>query len=389
MRMQRSLAGGGSVARAAFLIAASLLLAGCSWFGRSGGADRPAPLADIPNEQPVRTVWRADVGSSRGAFLQPALAENAVFVANADGAVVRIAADSGAVAWRTETGARLSAGAGSDGFTVAVGTPRGEVIALDAGGKVRWRAQASSDIASAPLVGRGVVVVRSSDHRITAFNADDGKRRWVYQRVQPPLSLRAATDLAFAGDNVVVGFPGGQIVAVALSNGAARWEATVSDPRGATEVERLADVVGTLAVSSREVCAGSFQGRLACFDPSSGTQRWSRSWSARGGVAADEQGVIAVDVRSHIGAFTREGGAGVWRNERLAARGLGAPAIARGVVALGDSQGYVHFLSRASGDLIARTRPDSSPVTAPPRPVGDRILVQTQAGAVVLLAVGR
>ena len=37
-------------------------------------------------------------------------------------------------------------------------------------------------------------------------------------------------------------------------------------PRGATELERVADVMGNPVVDERQVCAVAYQGRVACFD---------------------------------------------------------------------------------------------------------------------------
>ena len=92
---------------------------------------------------------------------------------------------------------------------MAVGTPRGEVITFGADGTPLWRAQILGEVQSPPLVGRGLVIVRGSDFRLTAFDAETGRRRWTYQRATPPLTLRGPSELAFAGDFVVAGFPGG------------------------------------------------------------------------------------------------------------------------------------------------------------------------------------
>ena len=80
------------------------------------------------------------------------MTENAVYAAAADGAVVRLAPDSGQVVWRVDVKARLSAGVGSDGFTVVVATTRGEIIALGADGKELWRNQVGGEMRSPPLV---------------------------------------------------------------------------------------------------------------------------------------------------------------------------------------------------------------------------------------------
>ena len=76
----------------------------------------------------------------------------------------------------------------------------------------------------------------------------------------------------------------------------------------------------------------------------------------------------------------------MWRNTNLANRGLGTPISFGRAVAVGDRQGYVHFLSREDGSLIARVGTDGSRIIATPVVVGANLIFQTQAGAVVAIA---
>src|SRR5687767_15862359 len=111
---------------------ASLLavcLSGCSWLpswlgGPPSRAAQPTALTDISPTLSTRVAWRASIGAARTELMQPAVTENAVYAAAADGAVVRLAPDSGQVVWRSDVKTRLSAGVGSDGFTVVVATNR-------------------------------------------------------------------------------------------------------------------------------------------------------------------------------------------------------------------------------------------------------------------------
>ncbi len=357
------------------------VLSGCA---SSSTATKPAELTEFKSSLTVRTTWRTSVGAARGAFLQPAVLENALYAASGDGTLLRVDPQTGAVVWRVSVDAPISAGVGSDGFTVVVATPRGEIVAYGADGKPRWRVQAPSDVVAPPLVGRGLVVIRSTDHRVIAYEVDSGKRRWTYQRQTPPLTLRASSEMAFAGDNVLVGFPGGRLLALALTNGAARWEAVVSESKGTTEVERLSDVVGPVVVDARDVCAASFQGRVMCADPANGNLRWSRDLSARGGVSLSDRAAYTVDIGSNVQAFSRDG-ASLWRNTKLAHRAVTTPLALVNGAAVGDLAGYVHFLGN-EGDLVARVQIDSSPITARPQRWADGVVVLTQDGTLALLA---
>lgn len=374
---------------AAVVLAVSVsLVGGCSWMpswlgGSPSKHSLAAPLQEFKPTLSTRVAWRTNVGSARGAFLQPAVLENAIFAAAGDGAVVRLS-PSGDVVWRAEANARISGGVGSDGFVVAVGTTKGEVVTFGADGKPLWRAQVMGEVQSPPLVGRGLVIVRASDFRITAFDAETGRRRWSYQRAITPLTLRGPSEMAFAGDLVVAGFPAGRMVALNSSNGAVRWDVAVSEPKGATEVERLADVMGQPLVSGGDVCAASYQGRLACFEAANGALRWARDLSAMTGPGGDEQRLFVVDAKSQLHAYSRTAGASVWLQNKLERRDLSAPLALRRAVVTGDFQGYVHFLAPDDGAFVARV-PLGSAIVATPRAFGGGVLVQTQDGAVALI----
>ncbi|HYD81514.1 MAG TPA: outer membrane protein assembly factor BamB [Paucimonas sp.] len=377
---------------AARLACAGILIAlgGCSTLSSlnpfaKAPKNAPAALVDFKPTMSVRTAWTASVGNSDEFVFSPALAGDSLYAASANGTIMRINPASGQQVWRTAADMRLTAGVGSDGNTVVVAGEKGVILAFDGNGKLRWKAQASSEILSSPAVGQGVVIVRSVDNRITAYDAESGNRRWFVQRSAPALTLRNAPGITIAGPAAFVALPGGKLVALALNNGAPLWEAAVSDPRGATELERIADTAGSPVVLGREVCAASYQGKVACFDASNGAPRWSKELSSDVGVAVDERFVFAADEHGVVTAFTRDSGASMWRNNKLANRRLSAPVSFGRAVAVGDRQGYVHFLSREDGAFLARVATDGSAIVAAPVVTGSGIVFQTKAGQVVAL----
>lgn len=375
-------------------LATAIALAGCSslsslnpFSSKAEQKNPPAPLVEFKPSLSVRTAWSVSVGGSRGFAFAPALANGSIFAAAADGTVVRIDASSGRQVWRINAGLPLTAGVGSDGLLVAVAGEKGALIALDADGKQRWKIQASSEILAAPAVGQGLVIVRSVDNRIAAYDAETGSRRWVVQRTAPPLTLRTAGGIVISGPTAYVGMPGGRLLALAVSNGGPRWEVAVGDPKGTTELERIADVSGMPVIAGRDACAVAYQGRVACFDAVTGAPRWAKDFSSDVGVAVDERNLYAADDRGTVNAFVRETGTGVWRNNKLANRRLSTPAALRRAVAVGDSQGYVHFLSREDGAFVARAATDGSSLTAAvPLVDGANVIFQTQAGTLAAFA---
>lgn len=374
-------------------IAAAALLAGCSTlsalnpFSRDDPRNAPAPLVEFSPAMSLRTAWSVQVGKAGPFSFTPAFAGGSLYAAAADGTVLRVDPANGKELWRIKAGMPLSAGVGSDGLTIAVAGQKGVLLAYDAEGKLRWKAQASSEILSAPAVGQGLVIVRSIDNRIAAYDSDSGTRRWILQRSTPPLTLRTAPGIVISEGAAFVALPGGKLLALSLQNGAPRWEATVGDPRGTTELERIADVSGTPVVVGRDVCAVAYQSRVACFDLATGGPRWAKEISSDTGLAADERFVFVADERGALNAFRRDGGASAWRNDKLANRRLSVPVSFGRAVAVGDGQGYVHFLSREDGSFLSRVKTGSSPIIpASPIVAGANVVFQTQAGALVALS---
>jgi outer membrane protein assembly factor BamB len=380
-------------------VLAALALAGCA--ADLDPALRPVAVPTLEAPMHVNVTWKVSLGSAQGAFLAPSVQESAIFAASGSGELVRIEPASGKVVWSISVPGGIGAGVGSDGSTVAVVGPRGEVFAYDAAGKELWKVQGSTRALAPPLVGRGLVIVRTGDHHVSAYEIAGAKRRWNFVRQEPALTLHASTPMSFASDTVLVGLPGGRMAALALTNGALRWEAGVSEPRGATEVERLADVLGAPARGDALACAASFQGRIACFDAESGDLRWAREFSAGGGPAYGGEVVYGVDEASTLSAFSRASGATIWQNKVLAHRDLSAPAlVSPGLVATADFEGRVHFFSAAEGKLVARFDTAAvslggywggtgSPLASAPQSWNGALLVQTAGGTLYLLSVAK
>ncbi len=296
------------------------LVAGCSTldalnpFASSG--PKMAELRPIDATVQARAIWQEGVGKSDDYAFTPAVVGASVYAAARDGTIVRL--DDGQPVWRIKAEHALSGGVGADGRIVAVGTAKGDVFALDAAdGKLVWKAKASSEVISPPAVGQGVVVVRSGDHRVAAYDASDGKRKWVYQRPSPPLSLRVTASPLVVDRYVFVGFPGGKLIAVSVDNGAPLWEGTVALPKGATELDRVADVTSAPVIDGRMICAAAFQGRVSCFDLGNGNLIWGRDISSAAGLTIDSRYVYVADDKGAVHALDKASGASIWKQATI------------------------------------------------------------------------
>jgi outer membrane protein assembly factor BamB len=383
-----------AAAIAAFSV--SVLLSACAkmdirganpfdWFSGPVGP-KPAELPALTNAQVVKVLWSSSIGAAEGFFFSPILVGDSIYAASRAGNVTRLEASTGKSSWRISVGKRISSGVGSDGALVVVAAEDGEVFALDAQtGVVKWRSRVSSEVLAQPKLSDGLVLVRSADSKIFAFGIEDGKRRWVYQRPAAALIVRSPVGLTAHQGTAYAGFSGGKLVAIGLTNGLVRWEATVALPKGATELERVTDIVGDPSAQGREVCSAAYQGRVACYDAQNGNQLWSREMSTLTGVSFDQRYAFVSDDKGAVHALDRSNGRSVWKQDRLAHRQLSLPLPLGTEVAVGDLQGYVHFVARESGAFLGRLATDGSAVRAAPIKIAEGLLVQTQNGGLYAL----
>ncbi|HQX05326.1 MAG TPA: outer membrane protein assembly factor BamB [Zoogloea sp.] len=373
--------------RLALILAGALCLGACSSLNPFSSSNTKIPaLKPLTSSVNATETWKGRVGGAGRFVFQPAVSGDAVFAAAGDGTVVRLQA--GRSVWKTSVDTPISGGVGANSRLVVVGSPKGEVIALDAeSGQIKWRVSVNAEILAAPVLSDGIVVVRSADSRLFGLDPADGKRRWVYQRALPALSLRNSAGVVLEGNAVFAGFPGGKLVAVSAVNGSLMWEGAVAVPRGATELERIADITSLPVLGARAACAVAYQGRIACFDLANGSTLWTRDMSSSKGLDQDGRQVFVTDAKGAVHALDLSTGASAWKQDQLAGRGAGRPRVVGEHVVVGDIEGYVHVLRKDDGSLVGRQRTDSSPILADIQRAGSDIVVQTQDGSVYALGV--
>ena len=269
---------------------------------------------------------------------------------------------------------------------MVVGTAKGTLLAYDSNGKSLWKSELAGEIVSPATIDSSTVVARSADGRLFGLNAADGKRKWVYQRATPPLTLRTPAGQVVWRGGLFAGFPGGKLVALDLATGGIGWEISVAQPRGTTELDRVADVSSTPIVDGDRICAVAYQGKLACFDLQNGNPAWSQDVSSSTGLVADSKNIYLSDDKGNVQAFDKTTGASVWKNSKLLGRRLSAPAVEGNKILVGDVEGYVHALSVTDGALLARMATDGSAVSAAPQASADAVIMQTRRGGVYAFA---
>ncbi len=372
------------------LLCALTLVQACVFGGRKDESREPVKLPVLQDPMQVRQLWSARVGREAEQLrlgLRPASDGTRVFAASHDGNLSGFDLVTGARDWRVETSLPLSAGPGYGQGLVVVASGEGDVIAVEAvDGVERWRTNVRGEMLAQPVIASGTVVVRTVNGKLIALDADSGKQRWAYEQTVPRLSLRGNASPAIAADRVVAGFDNGRLVAIRLADGVELWQAPLASQRGKTELERLADLDSDIVILGEEVYAAGFQSRAALVTLMDGQGVWTQDVSSAGGIAVDWTGVYVTAGNGVVQALDRARGTPVWLSEALLRRGVSGPEAFGEAIVVGDYEGYLHWLSTKDGRLTARTRAGKAAIVTPPLAVGERLLVQDEAGTLYAFA---
>jgi hypothetical protein len=308
-----------------------------------------------------------------------------VALANSQGMVAVLSAQTGQDIWRFNLNQAIAAGVGSDGQQVAVVTRDNQLVVLQ-DAKVLWRQGLSAQSFTAPLVAGGRVFVLTADRSVVAFDGLSGAKLWSQQRPGEPLVLKQAGVLLPFKNTLVVGLSG-RLTGLDPSNGVVRWESAIATPRGTNDMERLVDLVGPADRVGDVICARAFQSQIGCVNAERGQSLWTRASNGERGVSGNDTQVIAALSNGVVQSWSRSNGERMWDTERLKYRVLSAPLVTPRGVLLADSGGWLYLLSLADGALLNRTKIDGSELASAPVQAGAHFVLVTREGRVMGLQI--
>lgn len=381
------------VARLLLLGIAATALSACSIFG--GDDDdkelEPTELLDIEQTLAIKKIWSGKVGDGSEFLrlsLQPSGDGIRIYAASIDGFVTAFDPQNGKRVWRVGLDETLSAGPGVGEDRLIVVSLQGEVICLNsADGAEVWRSNIESESIAPPLVKNGVVVVATIDGKLRGLSLFDGVEKWVLEQTLPPLTLRGTAMPVIVGTTVIAGFDNGRLLAAGLDDGIVEWESVLSQPKGRSDLERLVDVDGAIAVVGQDVYAVGYQGRLAALAVESGQILWAREISSHSGIGADWENIYTLSDDGEVIGLLRRNGSEVWRQSALVRRDPTSPVPFNTAVAVGDFKGYVHLFDNGDGSPVARVRVGKGMISGSPVVIGGNLIVQNESGAIAAFAV--
>lgn len=372
---------------------------------------KPIDVQFAPQE-----VWEESVGDGIGDYfsrLRPVSDGETVFVASRHGMVKALDAANGETRWEQDfanyddegmlssisrlwqsgQSARIGGLALESGI-LYIGTENGAVMALDAStGELNWSASVPGEIMAAPAVGENTVVVNTGAGSLFALNAETGEQLWVSEGDVPPLSLRGISTPVVASGGALVGTPTGKVQVNILDSGMVAWETAITQPSGATELERIVDVDVTPVLYGGIVYAISYNGTLAAIELRSGRVIWKREYGAYRDLSLNNNQLFVVDTNSVVYGLDRRNGVEMWSQSSMKKRNLTEAQPVGEHLVVGDRWGFIHWIEQETGKVVARYDlggdDEDESVYVSPLPVGDKIIAVTRDGTVAALTSGQ
>jgi len=102
-------------------------------------------------------------------------------------------------------------------------------------------------------------------------------------------------------------------------------------------------------------------------------------------MTVDNRHAYAPNTQDVISAFNLQDGSLAWKQDALRYRRLTSPAAIGSAVAVGDFEGFVHFMAPDDGRMLARLSVGGGAIRSPLLATTQGVLVQTGDGNLIMI----
>jgi outer membrane protein assembly factor BamB len=260
----------------------------------------------------------------------------------------------------------------------------GNVVRLDADFSPVWTSAygAGAAIYRAPVKVGDQLILSTGADTVVGIDFATGTWQWSFTRE----IARGALDLAIlgspaavqSGEEVVVGFSDGSVIALDPKNGVEQWREQIGSGKF-PDIQAEALVVGDLIIT------GAFGGPLVALDAKTRERRWENAEAGATSVMTEAGGMIyTTDLQGRLLCLDSSTGLEVWKWEYKEAQ-LGAPVRVGGSILIGDVGGTLHAVDRFDGSLQWSYQPMDGTrlagIAAPVTVSGRQVLFTTAGGS--------
>lgn len=351
------------------------------------GGNTRHQIPHLALDRTLSPIWSVPIGQGNDRkhriTAEPVIENGRVFVMDSRARLSAVST-TGQPLWSVDlTPAADRSDEGSGGGIAAAGSRVfatngfGQLTALDAAsGVVRWRHDFNAGVAAPPTVSDGVVYVVTSNSTGWALSADTGRVLWQVFGAVASRSSTGAPAPVMAGPLVVFPFSSGQMVSAVAGSGEQAWAASVAGQRPGRAASVLTDLTGGPVFADGRVYAGSYAGRAAAFDATTGQQIWQAEEGAAGPLWVAGGSLFFVSDRNQLIRLDAATGDTIWvqnlpyfTRERIRRRKSVfvhyGPLLAGGRLILASDDGLLRQYDPVSGGLASVTELPDGAATNP------------------------
>lgn len=362
-----------------------LLITSCSWFSNDN-REKPAPLPDVRPTLSIQEVWSAGPTSgTHGNYLElpPTIFGDVLYTVDDHGEIAALDKLTGSSRWSVDTKTNITTAVAASPDRLVVGTGYAQVLAMRPhDGKLVWFDLVSNEVLAKPVIVGNVLLIKSDDGHLIAYDVNNGKRLWNYEHLVPSLVLRGSSSPSVSRDTIIVGFDDGKVDALSLKSGRLLWQQRIANAEGATAVEQMVDIDASPLIVGDKVYVVSYQGNIASLNMADGRINWQQPLSSYTSMSYSNDTLFVTSSGGDVIAFARNNGGVLWKQTKLHARGVTGPVVMGNTVVVGDADGYLHWLDQSDGHFKAQTRVGHSPILAAPVLSNNMLYVVSSAGDV-------
>ncbi|MBI2958078.1 MAG: PQQ-like beta-propeller repeat protein [Chloroflexi bacterium] len=320
--------------------------------------------------------------------------------------------------------------------TLFIGTPRGDLLALDTGnGNQRWAKPlvgpsrggfgcfgpggASSAVYGTPAVAGNLVYSSSYNGTLYAFDASDGTEKWKYPRSGAVAPIVSGP--AMSGDTLVFGDSAGKVYALGAADGSEKWTYQTGGKVWATptldgqsvyvpdldgrlyaldvfngslrwKTEKMGGLLANATSNADLVFIGSLDNNFYAVDKSTGAEKWrfpggNFFWASP--ILRDST-VVAANTDGTVYALDTTKGKPAWSWKPATGVSISSTPVVTGeTIAVGGSDGKLYLLNGATGkpvrDPITTSTTGGTTIEGPLAANGDIVYARVSSGKTVFV----
>ena len=316
----------------------------------------PTEIKPYDKKASMELIWENKVGDNEVNNFNLVFSEEFVIAATSDGSVRKMKINSGETVWKKEFSQKIMIGVGGNIENILFIAEDGYLWCLDGKGEAIWKIFVDGEALTTPVINNDKAYVRLANYGILQVDLKQGDIDWRYIHSSPSLTFNGTSSLAFSDGIIYGGFGAGKLVAIHQKSGAFMWEATISQIKGVTDIERLNDVLSQPLINNREIYAASTSGDLTAIHRRNVNTIWTRKISSFKNLAFDGFDIYLTHKSDSLYSLDSKNGKTNWRNADLQYRRVTNPIITGDYVAVGDFDGYIHLLNIESGAIEGRAQ---------------------------------